>query len=339
VLQKYNVMFDQNISALKPLQQKSLENLLHHGVLSILPTGYGKSLLYELLPFYHLEVTGKPAVVLVLEPLNVIIEGQMQKLKGSSFFLRNSDHDFMKEFEKGRTKYIFVHPEAVVGKLEVYKFLQSISDPMYIVVDEAHCILDWGHDFRPIFWDIKQLRAVRPDAKFLALSATVSLNGVVDITKFLGMENSKLIKTSPLLDNLSLIVLRRPRRKVSTHAPYDYIFENMVCDLKRKKEDYPVTLIFCVGINWVGYGYGVAQRILGDDMFEGAKNIKNARVMMFHSSIGKYEETKDMIYKNISKHPNETPLRVVISTIALGMGADLRNVRTVIHAGPPQNIE
>ncbi|XP_061193772.1 bifunctional 3'-5' exonuclease/ATP-dependent helicase WRN-like [Saccostrea echinata] len=302
-LQKYNLMFDQNISALKPLQQKSLESLLHHDVVAILPTGYGKSLLYELLPFYHLEVTGNPAVVLVIEPLNVIIEEQMKKLSDSSFLLRNSSsYDFIKDFEKGKTMYIFAHPEAVVGKPEVYKLLQSVSDYMYIVVDEAHCILDWGHDFRPIFREIKQLRAVRPDAKFLALSATVSVNGVVDITKFLGMENPKLIKTSPLRDNLSLIVLRRPSRKVSTQASYDYIFENVFCDLKRNEEDYPVTLIYCVGINWVGYGYEVlrtillqikiqvAQRILGDDMFDGVRDIEHARVVMFHSSIGRDEE-------------------------------------------------
>lgn len=89
---------------------------------------------------------------------------------------------------------------------------------MYVAVDEAHCILDWGHEFRPIFRDIKQLRAVRPDARFLALSATVSINGISDITKFLGMENPQIIKTSPLRSNISLIVLHRPGRKVSTHA-------------------------------------------------------------------------------------------------------------------------
>uniref|UniRef100_K1QGY6 DNA 3'-5' helicase n=1 Tax=Magallana gigas TaxID=29159 RepID=K1QGY6_MAGGI len=81
--------------------------------------------------------------------------------------------------------FLFAHPEAVIGKPEVYKFLHNQSTYMYVAVDEAHCILDWGHEFRPIFRDIKQLRAVRPDARFLALSATVSINGISDITKFL----------------------------------------------------------------------------------------------------------------------------------------------------------
>lgn len=92
---------------------------------------------------------------------------------------------------------------------------------------------------------------------FLALSATVSLNGISDITKFLGMDNPQIIKTSPIRSNISLIVLPRPGRKVSTHASYDYIFENIFGYLKKRKENYPVTLIYCVGINWVGYGYEV----------------------------------------------------------------------------------
>lgn len=247
-------MSGQNISNLKPLQQKSLDGLMRQDVVDILPTGYGKSLIYELLPFWHFEETGKPAIVLVLEPLNVIIEQQMQKLKEVSFFIGNSPHS---EFDKDKTMFLFAHPEAVIGKPEVYKFLQSQSTYMYVAVDEAHCILDWGHEFRPIFRDIKQLRAVRPDARFLALSATVSINGISDITKFLGMENPQIIKTSPLRSNISLIVLHRPGRKVSTHASYDYVFENIFGDLKKRKENYPVTLIYCVGINWVGYGYEV----------------------------------------------------------------------------------
>lgn len=81
-----------NISNLKPLQQKSLDGLMRQDVVAILPTGYGKSLIYELLPFWHFEEMGKPAIVLVLEPLNVIIEQQMQKLKEVSFFIGNSPH-------------------------------------------------------------------------------------------------------------------------------------------------------------------------------------------------------------------------------------------------------
>ncbi|XP_056000395.1 uncharacterized protein LOC125670505 [Ostrea edulis] len=73
-------------------------------------------------------------------------------------------------------------------------------------------------------------------------------------------------------------------------------------------------------------------------MYVGSRSSEHARVVMFHSSVSRYEETKSVIY-NISKNPEESPLRVVLSTVALGMRADLRHVKTAIHAGPPQNIE
>jgi superfamily II DNA helicase RecQ len=254
-------MFDQNITSLKPLQQKSLDSLMHCDTLSILPTGYGKSLIYELLPLYHLELKKKVAAVLILEPLNVIIEQQLQKLKDVSFSLKNTNtSDYLKAVDTDRIMYIFGHPEAVIGKADTYKFLQDLSEhkQMYVVVDEAHCVLDWGQDFRPVFREIKQLRAVLPTAKILALSATVSVKGVDNIVKFLGMVNPEIIRTSPIRDNISLIVLPRPGRKESVQTAYRYIFENVFSDLREKKENYPVTLIYCMGINWVGYGYEVS---------------------------------------------------------------------------------
>lgn len=139
---------------------------MQQDVVAILPTGYGKSLIYELLPFWHFEKTGKSAVVLVLEPLNVIIEQQMRKLKEVSFFIGNSPYS---EIDKDKTIFLFAHPEAVIGKPKVYKFLQNQSNYMYVVVDEAHCILDWGYEFQAIFRDIKQLRAVRPDATVFSI--------------------------------------------------------------------------------------------------------------------------------------------------------------------------
>ena len=81
--------------------------------------------------------------------------------------------DSFKAIDIDKIMYIFRHPEAVIGKMDAYKFLQNLSEHKHLV-DEAHCIvLDWGEDFRPVFQDIKQLRAVLPKAHILTLSATV----------------------------------------------------------------------------------------------------------------------------------------------------------------------
>jgi ATP-dependent DNA helicase RecQ len=98
VIHKYNTSFDQSIRDLKPLQQTALESIVQGDVIAILPTGYGKSLIYELLPFHHFEQTNEPAVVLILEPLNVIIEQQTQKLKGFSYMLKNNS-DSLNSFQ------------------------------------------------------------------------------------------------------------------------------------------------------------------------------------------------------------------------------------------------
>lgn len=129
----------------------------------------------------------------------MIIEQQLHKLKDVSFSLKNTDtFDSFKSIDIDRIMYIFGHPEAVIGKTDAYKFLQNLSEHkhLYIVVDEIHCILDWGEDFRPVFQDIKQLRAVLPKAHILALSATVSIKGVDDIVKYLGMVSPEVIRTS-----------------------------------------------------------------------------------------------------------------------------------------------
>ena len=82
--------FDQLIKDLKPQQQTALESIVQGDVIAIQPTGYGKSLTYELLPFHHFKQTNEPAVVLILEPLDVIIEQQTLKLKDFSYFLKNN---------------------------------------------------------------------------------------------------------------------------------------------------------------------------------------------------------------------------------------------------------
>ncbi|XP_061166052.1 ATP-dependent DNA helicase Q1-like [Saccostrea echinata] len=94
-------------------------------------------------------------------------------------------------------------------------------------------------------------------------------------------------------------------------------------------------------MDWVGYGFELAERILRDSMYggDGHKCAENLRVVMLHSALEKGDELKDIIFKNLAKDPIESPLKVVIATVALGIGVDLRYVAQVIHACPPQNLE
>lgn len=163
----------------------------------------------------------------------------------------------------------------------MYQALRSCNKKSYIVVDEAHCILDWGGGgFRPIFKEIKQLRAVVPDAQVLA--------------QHLLMTRYESIITIPTKENIRLIVKNRPGvgKNKSVKKAYDYVFESVFYELKRNPQDYPLTLIYCCGnMDWVGYGFELAERILKDSMYGGdGQSADNLRVVMFHSALEKRNE-------------------------------------------------
>ncbi|XP_078324788.1 putative ATP-dependent DNA helicase RecS [Crassostrea virginica] len=347
ILNTFNSKYDTEICELKPLQ---LETLSHFGSLSsdvvcMLPTGYGKSLVYELLPVFLGKTLNKSAFVIVLEPLNVIINQQMTKLGSDAVTIKNN----MSEAELlllQTCSYIYSHPENIIDNKEVYKILMSNSvqnKVCVIVVDEAHCIIDWGDEYRPKFKEIKQLRSVLPQAKILALSATLSKDGQKEISRQLLLKNVKVVSSKPTRDNVSLIVVTRPplTTSVSTKETFDYVYIPLLCELKSKGQEFPLTLVYSSGnMDWVGYGFELAHKILGIDMFVGnLQEAQNQRVAMFHSCIEQGEMLKDIIFKNLMMSPEKSPLKLVFTTIALGMGADLRHVVRVIHVGPPKNLE
>lgn len=299
ILNLYNNSFNSNILCLKSKQKEAIKLLVKDqtDVVCMLPTGYGKSLIYELLPIAYRYETKLDAFVLVIEPLNIIIDQQLAKLgKNTSICLKNKMNDIdIDKIASGSFSYIFSHPENIIGNKAVYQALRSCNKKSFIVVDEAHCILDWGEEFRPIFKEIKQLRAVVPDAQVLALSATLSKEGQRSVAQHLLMTQYNSIVTIPTKENIRLIVKNRPGvgKYKSVKKAYDYVFESVFYELKRKPQDYPLTLIYCCGnMDWVGYGFELAERILRDSMYggDGQKSADNLRVVMFHSALEKGNE-------------------------------------------------
>lgn len=136
---------------IKELKQLHLETLSHFGNLSsdvfcMLPTGYGKSLIYELLPVLLRKKFNKSAYVIVIEPLNVIINQQLTKLGSDAMAVKNNMSKEELQSLKSST-YIYSHPENIINNEEVYKILMSdvIQNKVcIIVVDEAHYVVDWG---------------------------------------------------------------------------------------------------------------------------------------------------------------------------------------------------
>lgn len=167
-----------------------------------------------------------------------------------------------------------------------------------IVVDEAHCVIDWGDDYRPMFKEIKRLRSVIPCAKILALSATLSTHGHVAV-----------VSSKPTKNNISLIMVPRPplTTLVSTKDIFGYVFVPLLCELKSKGQEFPLTLVYCSGnIDWVGYGFEIASKILDKDMFVGSQSPKIQWVAMCHSCIEKGDKVEQSSLFMPSKMVNVT---------------------------------
>lgn len=156
--------------------------------------------------------------------------------------------------------YIYSHPENIINNEDVR------CDPKQSVCNSGwwSTLCDWlGDDYRPMFKEIKRLRSVIPCAKILALSATLSTHGQ--------LKNVKVVSSKPTKNNISLIMVPRPplTTLVSTKDTFGYVFVPLLCELKSKGQEFPLTLVYCSGnIDWVGYGFEITSKVLDKDMFE-----------------------------------------------------------------------
>ena len=215
----------------KPTRSRTLNRLpIWHGqkngtdCICCLPTRFGKSLIYEILPFVD-----PNSLAVVVVPLNAIIAQQIQKLGSMAISLSKGKKIPTDEIADGRIRYIFSHPEDILNNRkfnDLFRLdnIQHLNN--YLVIDEAHCILEWGEEFRPDYKRLCQLRSVF-SCRVLPLSATITSVGQKAIMKNLPMENCKTVMICPTKDNIQLIVLKRPSataRGNSSTTPYNFHF-------------------------------------------------------------------------------------------------------------------
>jgi ATP-dependent DNA helicase recQ len=278
----------------------------------IMPTGGGKSLCYQL-PALVLEGTA-----IVISPLIALMKNQVDAMRGisstdsiahvlNSSLTRNEIREVMEDISAGKTKLLYVAPESLI-KEEYANFLKTVTIS-FVAVDEAHCISEWGHDFRPEYRNIKTIiERLGSNIPIVALTATATPKVQEDILKNLGMLEANVFKSSFNRPNLYYEV--RPKTKNVDADIIRFVKQNskksgiIYCLSRKKVEDLAQTLQVN-GISAVPYHAGL-----------------DAKTRAKHQDMFLMEEVD-----------------VVVATIAFGMGIDKPDVRFVIHHDIPKSIE
>ena len=294
----------------RPLQKDIIANVLKgHDTLAVMPTGGGKSLCYQL-PALILE-----GITVVVSPLISLMQDQVASLETAgihSAFLNSSLswEDYCKatdEIKSGLIKIIYVSPEG----LATNRIRELLGSPdlkiSCITIDEAHCVSQWGHDFRPDYLEIKSIRHLFPKAVMLALTATATEHVRQDICQNLGMKNPKVFISSFNRENIYLEVLPK-------HKPKEQVIE---CIRKHSGES---GIIYCNSRKQV-------------DLLSSELDKEGYSVLPYHAGLSDEVRAKnqELFIKD--------EVQIIVATIAFGMGINKPNVRYVINYDLPKSIE
>ncbi|MET7028027.1 DNA helicase RecQ [Sediminicola luteus] len=300
-------------SKFKGLQEQVIKNIVQgKNTFVIMPTGGGKSLCYQL-PALMQEGTA-----IVVSPLIALMKNQVDAIRGissengiahvlNSSLTKTEIRQVKDDITSGITKLLYVAPESLT-KEEYVDFLQSVK-VSFVAVDEAHCISEWGHDFRPEYRNLRAIIArLGDDIPIIGLTATATPKVQEDIIKNLGITEAKVFKASFNRPNLYYEV--RPKTANVEGDIIRFVKQNsgksgIIYCLSRKKVEELAQILQVNGISAVPYhaGFDAKTRSKYQDMF---------------------------LMEGVD---------VVVATIAFGMGIDKPDVRFVIHHDMPKSIE
>ncbi len=292
----------------RPLQETCIQSVLDkQDTVLIMPTGGGKSICYQI-PALML-----PGLTVVVSPLISLMRDQVSQLKElgvEAEFLNSSLtwEEYLNNINlvrSGRTKLLFCAPETLF-KTDILEMLAHCQVDC-ITIDEAHCISEWGHDFRPEYRRIKDLREIFPSAVFLAVTATATKRVCQDIVTNLGLKNPRRLIASFNRDNLFYEVIPKSN-------PTDQVVELL------EKFKGQGGIIYCFSRKQVDS--------LAEDL-----NKFGYRALPYHAGL-----SDEVRHKNQELFIRDD-VPIMVATIAFGMGINKPNVRFVIHFDLPKNIE
>lgn len=296
----------------KGLQEDVVKSVIdNHNTFVIMPTGGGKSLCYQL------PALMKEGTAIVISPLIALMKNQVDAIRGisenrgiahvlNSSLNKTEVAQVKSDIEQGITKLLYVAPESLI-KEEYVSFLQS-QKISFVAIDEAHCISEWGHDFRPEYRNLRHIIKKIDNVPVIGLTATATEKVQEDILKTLGITDAKTFKASFNRPNLFYEV--RPKTKDVEKDIIRFVKQRVgksgiIYCLSRKKVEEIAQILQVNGIKAVPYHAGL-----------------DAKTRVKHQDMFLMEDCD-----------------VVVATIAFGMGIDKPDVRYVIHHDIPKSLE
>src|SRR5881392_3720687 len=292
----------------RPLQREIIDDALSgRDVFALLPTGGGKSLCFQLPALL------RDGVTIVVSPLIALMKDQVDALRTSGIaatFLNSTlagseSRDRLRGLDRNQFRLLYVAPE----RLMMENFLERALNWNIgqIAIDEAHCISEWGHDFRPEYRELKKLRTHFPDVPMMALTATATERVRADIVKQLKLREPRCYVASFNRPNLAY-------RVVPKAAPYEQLLQF----IRSRPNDSGI--VYC------------ASRKSADSL---ARNLSEdwIKAKPYHAGLTarKRTQNQELFLRD--------DVRVITATIAFGMGINKPNVRFVVHHDLPKNIE
>ncbi|HUE90109.1 MAG TPA: DNA helicase RecQ [Vicinamibacterales bacterium] len=298
-------------TSFRPLQREAIEAVVDgRDSLLVLPTGGGKSLCFQV------PALVRDGIALVISPLIALMRDQVDTLTANgvpaacynSAMGADDKATVRAGLREGRYRLLYVAPERLVGEGSGSTIWGLSTLPVsFVAVDEAHCISQWGHDFRPEYRQLAELRRVLPRASMHAFTATATMRVRRDILTQLGLRDPLQLVGSFDRPNLVYRVLPRANLK------------RQILDVLSRHRDQS-GIIYCLSRREV------------DEIAAWLRD-EGYRALPYHAGLADQER-----HRNQDAFVNED-IDIIVATVAFGMGIDRSDVRFVVHAGAPQSLE
>ena len=290
-------------------QEQAIRSVLAgNNTICVMPTGGGKSICYQIpaLVLSGTTIVISPLISLMKDQVDALIQAGIPATFINSSLSYNEANKRIYEAKQGKYKLLYIAPE----RLESYEFVEDLKsmDIPLVAVDEAHCISQWGHDFRPSYRHIQQMvNSLPQQPNVLALTATATPRVREDICHLLNIEARNTIITGFERENLSFSVIKGQDR-------LKYLLDYL------KKNEQEAGIIYA------------ATRKNVDQLYERLRK-ENVNVARYHAGMGDVDRAREQ------ERFLEDNASVMVATSAFGMGIDKSNIRYVVHYQMPKNME